>query len=1407
MTSRLSHFPEQFLEQAPDGYVRFDTQGRFRWLNAAAAGFLDTSQEAVVGTLPTEVLAPDLGRRFEAHIHQALAEGRTVSLPDPLARDQSRQSFDVQFTPLLDDQGRAQAVMGQCREVSHLVRARKRQERQLRESEDRYRTLADLSPDAILVHDGETVLFANRSAVQFFGGQGPEDLVGASPLDLVHPEDRPQATERIRSLLEQGGDPQFQEQRLFDLQGRVLEVEVNGRRLTYGGAPAIQSVVRDIRQRKELERALRQERDLLRATSRIQHDLILEASEGADPVHEVCRLAVAEGGLALAWVGWAGPDGAVESAAACGAASDYIHHLRIRLDPSVPEGQGPTATAIREGRAVIVPDWDRDSRISPWRERAQEAGIRASAAFPLWREGEAAGALNVYASQPDAFTDGVVHLLEQLAGALGYALDRREKERQRRELADVVEATPDFVGIKELEGGSVYHNPAAREVLGLAADEAYRNHPIEESHPAWAVERVRDEGIPTALREGEWRGETALLDARGEEVPISQVIVAHPEPDGTVRRLSTIMRDLRPQKALEAQLRRKNWLMEAQQGTSPDGILVVDPTGRAQDFNQQFVTLWDLPEEVAQTKDSDRILALSCRRAADPEGFFNGVRELLADPSRVEEGVEVPLADGRVLERHTRPIEGEAGAFLGRVVFYRDITERKRREESLRQQREFHRGVLDSLTEGVIVIDTEARAVETNRAATVLTGFSRADFLGRDPHELLETRSAEAEAGPEPSDPDFPCPVKATLRDAQPRVGREVGIQRKDGATFEALMGIAPLVGEEGVEGAVLAFQDISDRKELERVRDRLVEILDASPDYVAMHNARSGRLVYQNPALLDLIGFPRIGDRAVYQASREVGSAEAAIREGHPPWAAEKVLNETIPQAMAKGYWAGESALLDEAGREVPVSQVTVAHTGEGGEVERLSTVMRDIRDRKRLEAQLTARQDLLADLHAVTAGSGQDLQQKFFQLLQLGVRAFRLPYGIVSRVDGQDYHIEQVVTPDASLHPGACFDLGDTFCSLTLRADGPTGFFHAGQSRINAHPAYRKQGMEAYLGVPLRVRGEVYGTLNFSSPEPREPLTHFELEFLQLLGRWVEAELERAFTRDALERERNLFVGGPTMVFRWQPEAGWPVTYCSPNVAEVFGYAPEELVQAEQGFAELIHPEDRPLVSERFRQHARQGAERFEQEYRVLRADGEFRWVYDFTRILRDEADVPQALDGYLLDITERKALEEELRYQASHDPLTGLLNRHQAEVILDREISRCARYGGPISLILADVDHFKTINDTYGHEAGDTALQAISRVLQERVRESDEVFRWGGEEFLLVLPETAREGAWRLAEFLREAVASTSLTEIPGLTLSLGVVTCDAKDPSRGELTRRVDQALYQAKGGGRNRTVEG
>ncbi|MBN2232408.1 MAG: sensor domain-containing diguanylate cyclase [Deltaproteobacteria bacterium] len=261
---------------------------------------------------------------------------------------------------------------------------------------------------------------------------------------------------------------------------------------------------------------------------------------------------------------------------------------------------------------------------------------------------------------------------------------------------------------------------------------------------------------------------------------------------------------------------------------------------------------------------------------------------------------------------------------------------------------------------------------------------------------------------------------------------------------------------------------------------------------------------------------------------------------------------------------------------------------------------------------------------------------------------------------------------------------------------------------------------------------------------------------------------------------------------------------TYVSPACERICGYPPEEFYRDPKIMTRIVRPDHLA----RWHHHRHQLLGSGEHEYldiRIVTTDGRERWISHICRPVKDEAGRFIGLRSSNIDITGRKQIEVALAQAAQRDPLTGILNRRAIYERLQEEFIRFQRSGRAFSVIMADLDHFKAVNDTYGHKTGDAVLCHAVELMAAAVRGQDAVSRWGGEEFLILLPETVHRGGMHVAEKIRRRfIANPHRTpdgDLP-VTISLGVCTI-GDGMSLDSCLKEADDRLYEAKRQGRNR----
>ncbi len=422
----------------------------------------------------------------------------------------------------------------------------------------------------------------------------------------------------------------------------------------------------------------------------------------------------------------------------------------------------------------------------------------------------------------------------------------------------------------------------------------------------------------------------------------------------------------------------------------------------------------------------------------------------------------------------------------------------------------------------------------------------------------------------------------------------------------------------------------------------------------------------------------------------------------------------------------------------------------------------------------------------------------------------------------------------------------------------------------------------------------------------------------------------------RAAIRAERDAFVGGPTVVFKYQNRFGWPVEYVSPNVSQVLKLDAADFIKGRITYSSIVAPEFLQRFSSENRGAIHEGTSGFERsQYQLVDGTGQHRWLQDFTSVIRDETGEVTHFIGYINDITSFKQVQKELTqareharqlldaiadptlvidphsfrlelinqaarevyingnggpipttcHQLSHacdepcsgadepcpvaliresrlpqrvvhrhydaqgeafyvevsatpvldangrvtriieshrditrheemkrqlkhlaetDLLTGAYNRLRFHTDLSAALRLARGRSQPVAIIMFDLDHFKEINDLFGHNTGDDVLKQVSQLVKDNIRQSDLLARWGGEEFLILLEGTDLHGGERVAEHLRRALAEQSFDAAGRVTASFGVAALEPPDNEQS-LVKRADQALYASKEGGRNRVT--
>ncbi len=263
----------------------------------------------------------------------------------------------------------------------------------------------------------------------------------------------------------------------------------------------------------------------------------------------------------------------------------------------------------------------------------------------------------------------------------------------------------------------------------------------------------------------------------------------------------------------------------------------------------------------------------------------------------------------------------------------------------------------------------------------------------------------------------------------------------------------------------------------------------------------------------------------------------------------------------------------------------------------------------------------------------------------------------------------------------------------------------------------------------------------------------------------------------------------------------------FFSQQLKKMLGYGPDEMRPVIETWKESIHPEDYERVQDILTDHLDGRRERYEAEYRLKNRSGHYIWVHDRGVVCaRDKNGNATHVAGMVRNITDTKKLQFQLDKLASKDFLTNLYNRRKGEEFAEQQISQANENNQPFTLMILDLDHFKKINDLFGHNAGDNVLIKVAKLLEQIIADPTRLFRWGGEEFILLFPNTDCNQAQQIQQQIHQAFQNNrcELDEKIKLTISLGIACTPENGTNFKTLFKEADRALYLAKENGRNQT---
>ena len=725
----------------------------------------------------------------------------------------------ISATPLTDDHGDFSGFVAGFADITE----RKQTEESVRRAKEEWERTFDSVPDLIAILDDQHRIVRVNKAMAARLACAPEQCVGLHCYKAVHGTDAPPAfCPHTKTITDQR--EHIEEVREDRLEGDFL-VSTNPILDSQGRLIGSVHVARDITERKRREEKILKLTRLYAVLSRAS-EAIVRIGDANSLCSEICRIVAEEGGFPLVWIGQVEEQHVVPSAWS-GPAVGYLKELKVEVQGEL--GRGPTGTCIRENRAVVNNDFATNTTVSPWREVALSYSFRASAAFPLRREGKAIGALSLYSFEANAFDADQVRLLESLGSDVSYALDSIGQEKRRiqaeetlRESEERLNRAQDIahIGSWELDllNNRLTWSDEAYRIFGLQPQEFGATYEafLEAVHPDDRA--AVNAAYSGSIREGR---DTYEIEHRIVRRSNGQVRIVHErcehmrDPSGRIIRSVGMVHDITERKQAEESLRETHDYLDSLLNYANAPIIVWDRDFRITRFNRAFQRLTGYRENEVLGKELHILFPEQTRE----ESLAHIDRAVAGERWEV---IEIPIqrADGVVRtilwnSANIRASDGETT--VATIAQGQDITERKQAEDALRETRDYLDNLLNYANAPIIVWDPELRITKFNRAFQKLTGYAEAEVVGKRLDILFPEQSRE----------------ESLVHISRAVAGErweviEIPIRRVDGTVRTVLWNSANILASDGkaTVATIAQGQDITERKQAEEVVLALNETL-----------------------------------------------------------------------------------------------------------------------------------------------------------------------------------------------------------------------------------------------------------------------------------------------------------------------------------------------------------------------------------------------------------------------------------------------------------------------------------------------------------------------------------------------------------------------------------------------------
>lgn len=1339
----IEQLPDGLAKHSPDAMVVFDRALLCVYANPAMEDTVQAGTNTLVGKRPEEILGPCIDAySFSKAAREVMETGEIRAVETTSSVCGANRHFHWRMAPIVQPGESIGFVLCTSRDLTERAGV----EYLLEESESRYRSLVESSPLAVAVYTEGLFVFVNQSALSIVGAVSIDEVLGTPVINTIHEDDRPMIAQRMKAVLA-GESVPFTRVKLVRLDGATVDAEVASTPITYLGRPAGQVVVKDVTEQVTMEAALRDEGDRMAAIIQTQADIAAAEGDSDALMQLIVDRTRTVTGAPAASIGLIG--GTETEYPWVSGVPDSDRHLRVPL--------GSSLGGLISGGAnfVVLEDCREDPR--PETKTCLTQGWRSVAAAALTRDGRPVGVLAIFSQEPYAFGTPVVTTLRTMAGFVSVAMKVTADNATRKQM--LVDRTMALEALRESE--ERFRGLFEKSTIGI-----YRSSPSGElliANPALA----RMLGYESALQlaQERLRKGCAGLYANGyTRAPFVEQI----ERDGSVRGMETVWEHrngthIRVRENATA-FRDANGITQYYEGTVEDVTEWHLAAEAVRESEARLRLLADNSTDVITRQKLDAcyeyvspsIYGLTGYRPEEwighhPSEFLHPADAVLHDAAFKE------LLRGRGSERINLRVRCADGSYRWAECFRHVVFDEQTgnpaevqcssRDITERIQAEEALRRSEERFRALIENSTDVVLLVDAHGVITYCGPRVKPLLGHDVDEYIGTSCFEW---------IHPGDVAALVSDfgevaLHPGMARTHlrRVRTSDGDWKQMEVTGHNLLATAGVNAIMVVARDVTDRMAAEttiRENDALFRgAFDEAPIGMALQDL-DGRYTRVNSAFCRMTG---------YTEKQLLGMSIADIT--HPEdFQRDQEFIRRVKDGSCQTHHV-EKRYLRPDGTWVWAAVSVSAVRGDDSSPLYFVAQIQDISEAR------------------AAADALKESEYRFRHLWNVSADGIRLmdENGIVLMAN-------------------------EAFC----RFIGKNADQIVGRSYLEM---YAEEYQEMNDGV-LQER------IKAGSVEP-----HLEREITLWDGRFVyleasnavlETEGERRLIlssfrdctekrkqQSALERYRLLAEHANDIMLFIRPNGS--IMEANDAAARAYGYSRDELekmrvseIRVSITDDTVTRPDsdgtDSPYVFESV--HRRQDGSTFPVEVSVQRTA-----VGDESIFL-----------NVIRDTTERTALSEELAHQAFHDSLTGLPNR---ALFLDRlahALLSAPRRGGGVAVLFVDLDRFKIVNDSLGHQAGDQLLVSVAGRLKACIRGSDTAARFGGDEFTVLL-----EGVGDTGEAILTAERIVRRLQAPFeldghevfVSASVGVAYSVSSDESADDLLREADAAMYQAKSTGK------